>query len=145
MTEYVATRCVHPHSPSLGSDASSRWYRAPEVTLTFKEYTRAIDMWSVGCVLAEMLSGKPMFPGRDCECLPHVLEISLIFISRSRPTFPHPGHPRYPVHRRLLCHLFTQISRVYSRPAIQERKGFQDNVPWGQRTRTSLDDNASRL
>ncbi|TFK46764.1 Pkinase-domain-containing protein [Heliocybe sulcata] len=49
MTEYVATR----------------WYRAPEVMLTFKEYTRAIDIWSVGCVLAEMLSGKPMFPGRD--------------------------------------------------------------------------------
>ncbi|KAG6876431.1 Mitogen-activated protein kinase 2 [Termitomyces sp. T159_Od127] len=52
MTEYVATR----------------WYRAPEVMLTFKEYTRAIDMWSVGCVLAEMLSGKPLFPGRDCAC-----------------------------------------------------------------------------
>lgn len=43
-----------------------RWYRAPEVMLTFKEYTRAIDIWSVGCVLAEMLSGKPLFPGRDC-------------------------------------------------------------------------------
>ncbi|CUA76900.1 extracellular signal-regulated kinase 1/2 [Rhizoctonia solani] len=49
MTEYVATR----------------WYRAPEVMLTFKEYTRAIDIWSVGCVLAEMLSSKPLFPGRD--------------------------------------------------------------------------------
>ncbi|CAL1699833.1 unnamed protein product [Somion occarium] len=49
MTEYVATR----------------WYRAPEVMLTFKEYTRAIDIWSVGCVLAEMLSGNPLFPGRD--------------------------------------------------------------------------------
>jgi len=49
MTEYVATR----------------WYRAPEVMLTFKEYTRAIDVWSVGCVLAEMLSGRPLFPGRD--------------------------------------------------------------------------------
>lgn len=35
--------------------------------LTFKEYTRAIDVWSVGCVLAEMLSGKPLFPGRDCN------------------------------------------------------------------------------
>ena len=45
----------------------SRWYRAPEVMLTFKEYTRAIDIWSVGCVLAEMLSGKPLFPGRDCK------------------------------------------------------------------------------
>ncbi|KZV99680.1 Pkinase-domain-containing protein, partial [Exidia glandulosa HHB12029] len=58
MTEYVATR----------------WYRAPEVMLTFKEYTRAIDMWSVGCVLAEMLSGKPLFPGRDYH---HKLSIIL--------------------------------------------------------------------
>ncbi|KAF8956253.1 kinase-like domain-containing protein [Flammula alnicola] len=49
MTEYVATR----------------WYRAPEVMLTFKEYTRAIDVWSVGCIIAEMLSGRPLFPGRD--------------------------------------------------------------------------------
>lgn len=52
MTEYVATR----------------WYRAPEIMLTFKEYTKAIDVWSVGCILAEMLSGKPLFPGKDCEC-----------------------------------------------------------------------------
>ena len=47
----------------------TRWYRAPEVMLTFKEYTRAIDVWSVGCVLAEMLSGKPLFPGRDCNLI----------------------------------------------------------------------------
>jgi mitogen-activated protein kinase 1/3 len=50
MTEYVATR----------------WYRAPEIMLTFQEYTKAIDVWSVGCILAEMLSGKPLFPGKDC-------------------------------------------------------------------------------
>jgi serine/threonine protein kinase len=37
--------------------------------LTFKEYTRAIDIWSVGCVLAEMLSGRPLFPGRDCTAV----------------------------------------------------------------------------
>ncbi|ORY92954.1 putative MAP kinase [Leucosporidium creatinivorum] len=49
MTEYVATR----------------WYRAPEIMLTFKEYNRAIDVWSVGCILGEMLSSKPLFPGRD--------------------------------------------------------------------------------
>ncbi|KAG5637351.1 hypothetical protein H0H81_004863 [Sphagnurus paluster] len=49
MTEYVATR----------------WYRAPEIMLTFKQYTKAIDVWSVGCILAEMLSSKPLFPGRD--------------------------------------------------------------------------------
>ena len=50
-------------------EVTSRWYRAPEVMLTFKEYTRAIDIWSVGCVLAEMLSGKPLFPGRDCKII----------------------------------------------------------------------------
>nr|AIO05496.1 mitogen activated protein kinase-like protein [Hypsizygus marmoreus] len=58
MSEYVATR----------------WYRAPVLMLSFYEYTRAIDMWSVGCVLAEMLCGKPLFPGRDYH---HQLSIIL--------------------------------------------------------------------
>lgn len=73
MTEYVATRCIHSYAPSMrcaltsASPVLCSWYRAPEVMLTFKEYTRAIDIWSVGCILAEMLSGKPLFPGHDCK------------------------------------------------------------------------------
>lgn len=62
------------HYLVLAEYVATRWYRAPEVMLTFKEYTRAIDMWSVGCVLAEMLSGKPLFPGRDYH---HQLSIIL--------------------------------------------------------------------
>lgn len=49
LTEYVATR----------------WYRAPEIMLSWKEYTKAIDVWSVGCILGEILGRKPMFPGVD--------------------------------------------------------------------------------
>ena len=49
MTEYVATR----------------WYRAPELMLGFGEYTSAIDVWSVGCIFAEMLSRKQLFPGNN--------------------------------------------------------------------------------
>ncbi|TFY81157.1 hypothetical protein EWM64_g2851 [Hericium alpestre] len=49
MTEYVATR----------------WYRAPEIMLSFANYASAIDVWSVGCILAELLAGKPIFKGRD--------------------------------------------------------------------------------
>lgn len=37
------------------------------LTVSLQEYTKAIDVWSVGCILAEMLSGKPLFPGRDCK------------------------------------------------------------------------------
>jgi serine/threonine protein kinase len=73
MTEYVATRYDRLpvlHKICHDKPGILRWYRAPEVMLTFKEYTRAIDMWSVGCVLAEMLSGKPLFPGRDCMISP---------------------------------------------------------------------------
>ena len=49
MTEYVATR----------------WYRAPELMLSFSEYTFAIDMWSVGCIFAEMLARRHLFPGKN--------------------------------------------------------------------------------
>jgi dual specificity tyrosine-phosphorylation-regulated kinase 2/3/4 len=42
----------------------SRFYRAPEVILGCG-YTMAIDMWSLGCILAELYSGQPLFPGRD--------------------------------------------------------------------------------
>jgi serine/threonine protein kinase len=37
---------------------STRWYRAPEVILSWKKYTGAIDVWSVGCILAELIIAK---------------------------------------------------------------------------------------
>merc|ERR1719424_761155 len=49
LTEYVVTR----------------FYRAPEVVLTATRYTYAVDMWSVGCIMGEMLSGEPLFKGKD--------------------------------------------------------------------------------
>eukprot|EP00746_Dinoflagellata_sp_MGD_P006934 gnl/MRDRNA2_/MRDRNA2_113672_c0_seq1.p1 gnl/MRDRNA2_/MRDRNA2_113672_c0~~gnl/MRDRNA2_/MRDRNA2_113672_c0_seq1.p1 ORF type:complete len:533 (-),score=89.00 gnl/MRDRNA2_/MRDRNA2_113672_c0_seq1:221-1819(-) len=43
----------------------TRWYRAPEVMLLPKKYTPAVDLWSVGCIIAEMINKKPLFPGRN--------------------------------------------------------------------------------
>lgn len=51
MTEYVVTR----------------WYRAPEILLATDEYTTAIDMWSAGCILAELYCRRPLFPGQDTK------------------------------------------------------------------------------
>ncbi|XP_034019852.1 mitogen-activated protein kinase 12-like isoform X4 [Thalassophryne amazonica] len=43
----------------------TRWYRAPEVILNWMRYTQTVDMWSAGCIMAEMLLGKPLFKGND--------------------------------------------------------------------------------
>ncbi|KAI0491638.1 hypothetical protein KFK09_025898 [Dendrobium nobile] len=50
MTEYVVTR----------------WYRAPELLLCCDKYGTSIDVWSVGCIFAELLGRKPIFPGTEC-------------------------------------------------------------------------------
>lgn len=43
----------------------SRYYRAPELIFGATDYTVAIDVWSVGCVIAELLLGSPLFPGES--------------------------------------------------------------------------------
>ncbi|XP_021726919.1 mitogen-activated protein kinase 19-like isoform X1 [Chenopodium quinoa] len=45
---------------------ATRWYRAPELCGSFfSKYTPAIDIWSIGCIFAEVLTGKPLFPGKS--------------------------------------------------------------------------------
>ena len=41
------------------------WYRSPELLLNSKTQTTAIDMWSAGCILGELLAHKPLLPGRS--------------------------------------------------------------------------------
>jgi p38 MAP kinase len=52
---------------------STRYYRAPEIMLTWQKYDVEVDIWSAGCIFAEMLDGKPLFPGKD-----HVNQFSII-------------------------------------------------------------------
>ena len=49
MTEYVATR----------------WYRAPEIVFGSRTYNKSVDMWSIGCILGELINGNPLFPGKS--------------------------------------------------------------------------------
>ena len=66
------------------------WYRAPEILLGAKDYALPIDMWSVGCVLGEMTTGRPMFPG-DSE----IDELFKIFqcVHRTPPSRASAHHP----------------------------------------------------
>lgn len=61
LTDYVATR----------------WYRAPEILLGSTRYAKGVDMWSLGCILGEMLTGKPIFPGNSTmNQLDRILEVT---------------------------------------------------------------------
>ena len=64
LTEYVVTR----------------FYRAPEIMLSSHEYTRAVDMWSAGCSLAEIISGRILFPGQH-----YIEQVNLIIGLRGTP------------------------------------------------------------
>ena len=44
---------------------ATRWYRAPENLLATKQYTTAIDVFSLGCVIVELYFGTPLFPGTN--------------------------------------------------------------------------------
>uniref|UniRef100_A0A8C6T8T4 mitogen-activated protein kinase n=1 Tax=Neogobius melanostomus TaxID=47308 RepID=A0A8C6T8T4_9GOBI len=61
MTGYVATR----------------WYRAPEIMLNWMHYNQNVDIWSVGCIMGELIKGKVLFPGSDCILLLNNLNYSL--------------------------------------------------------------------
>jgi len=58
LTEYVVTR----------------WYRAPEVMCSARQYDEKVDMWSIGCILAELFLRKPVFPGKN-----HIEQLKIIF------------------------------------------------------------------
>lgn len=65
MTDYVETR----------------YYRAPELLLGLKTYTKAVDMWSVGCIFAEIVRGKTLWRGASGES-----QLKLIFETLGTPS-----------------------------------------------------------
>ncbi|CAY70210.1 Cyclin-dependent kinase [Komagataella phaffii GS115] len=68
------------------------WYRAPDVLLGSNNYSTGIDMWSCGCILAEMVTGKPLFPGESNES-----QLTKIFRLMGTPNeHTWPGVSNYP-------------------------------------------------
>ena len=59
--------------PQMTGYVSTRYYRAPEIMLTWQKYDVEVDIWSAACIFAEMVEGKPLFPGKD-----HVNQFSII-------------------------------------------------------------------
>ncbi|KAG8568883.1 hypothetical protein GDO81_014194 [Engystomops pustulosus] len=73
------------------------WYRAPELLLGAKEYSTAIDMWSVGCIFGELLTQKPLFPGKS-----EIDQINKIFKDLGTPSEKiWPGYNELPAVKKM--------------------------------------------
>ncbi|EFN52944.1 hypothetical protein CHLNCDRAFT_32311, partial [Chlorella variabilis] len=64
LCDYGLARYFQPWEESYTPGVVTLWYRAPEVLLGAETYTEAIDLWSCGCIFAELLRNDPLFPGR---------------------------------------------------------------------------------
>ncbi|XP_064459445.1 cyclin-dependent kinase 11B-like isoform X2 [Ornithodoros turicata] len=73
------------------------WYRAPELLLGVKEYSTPIDMWSVGCIFGELLTMKPLFPGKS-----DIDQLNRIFKDLGTPSEKiWPGYSELPLVRKV--------------------------------------------
>uniref|UniRef100_A0A672YI51 mitogen-activated protein kinase n=1 Tax=Sphaeramia orbicularis TaxID=375764 RepID=A0A672YI51_9TELE len=94
----------------------TRWYRAPEVILNWMHYTQTVDIWSVGCIMAEMINGKTLFKGKDyMDQLTQIMKVTGVpgpeFVQKlDTPEAKSyiKGLPRYP--RKDFSTLFPRVS-----------------------------------
>ena len=63
LVDFGSTRLTSSRGPYT-EYVATRWYRAPECILTAGSYGPAVDVWAIGCVLFEILTTKPLFPGK---------------------------------------------------------------------------------
>ncbi|GAU95667.1 hypothetical protein RvY_07250 [Ramazzottius varieornatus] len=80
---------LRPYTPVV----VTLWYRAPELLLGIKEYSTPIDVWSCGCIFAELLTLKPLFPGKS-----EIEQITKIFKELGNPSEANwPGFSELPL------------------------------------------------
>ncbi|KAJ3395935.1 negative regulator of the PHO system, partial [Chytriomyces hyalinus] len=72
---------------TFSNEVVTLWYRAPDVLLGSRNYSTSIDIWSTGCIMAEIYSGKPLFPGKTNE--DQLLRIFKLLGTPTEQTWPH--------------------------------------------------------
>jgi serine/threonine protein kinase len=114
IADFGLARCTRVPVRGYSLDVVTLWYRAPDVLLGSRYYTSAIDMWSVGCIFAEMVTGHPLFTGQNE--FDQLLRIFKVLGTPNEHTWPSmfelPGYrPNFPVYEMMdLSLLFPKLN-----------------------------------
>uniref|UniRef100_A0A8C7Z4I7 cyclin-dependent kinase n=1 Tax=Oryzias sinensis TaxID=183150 RepID=A0A8C7Z4I7_9TELE len=81
LADFGLARAKSVPTKTYSNEVVTLWYRPPDVLLGSTEYSTPIDMWGVGCIFYEMITGRPLFPGSTVED-----ELHLIFRVLGTPT-----------------------------------------------------------
>lgn len=65
LCDFGFARFVSGPNESCTDYVATRWYRAPELLVGDSRYGRPVDVWALGCLYAEMVTGDPLFPGES--------------------------------------------------------------------------------
>lgn len=96
---------ARPTESEMTGYVATRWYRAPEIMLNWMHYNQTVDIWSVGCIMAELLTGRTLFPGAD-----HIDQLTKIMKLVGTPS------------KDLIDKLSSEEARNYIRSLPQMRK-----------------------
>ncbi|CAD8092627.1 unnamed protein product [Paramecium sonneborni] len=65
LCDFGFARSLTASTQDLTDYVATRWYRAPELLLSYSNYDKGVDMWAIGCLLCELTDGNPLFPGEN--------------------------------------------------------------------------------
>ncbi|CDW52238.1 cyclin dependent kinase 16 [Trichuris trichiura] len=89
LADFGLARAKSVPTKTYSNEVVTLWYRPPDILLGCTDYSTHIDMWGVGCILYEMVTGRPFFPGRTVDEQLHLIFRAL-------------GIPRRPQHAELV-------------------------------------------
>jgi len=101
LADFGGTRDFGSLDKILSPQAYTSWYRPPELLMLSKHYSYSADIWAMGCILGELMLGKPLFDVRDQAGQENLRQLKLIFTILGPPSLDDwptmhclPGHPR---------------------------------------------------
>ena len=116
LADFGLARAQSVPSKTFSNEVVTLWYRPPDILLGSNDYTTTIDIWGVGCIFFEMISGKPLFPGATVD-----EEMHFIFRVLGTPTDPNQYLTKLP-------HFHKYINPVYKKENIRKLAPRMDAI-----------------